>query len=316
MSALLASPPPWNDLRLPRPAGAGVSTHDRLGMTLFFAAVLHAILILGVNFETLKNNLQNHVSTLEITLVTRSSAEKPERADTLANVHQQGGGNTDAGVPPQLPPPAALEQTAPPPEAAPAPLQAKPEPPVLSADATSAHQAAPSAKTQPKTDPAPQARPADESYADAGPSAQELVAQSMQIASLSAELNNARAAYAQRPRRTFISATTQEYKYAAYMEAWRAKVERIGNLNYPEQARRNNLSGSLVLNVALNPDGKVRSVELRRSSGHKALDDAAMRIVQLASPYAPFPKEILQDTDILHITRTWQFLHDNRLATQ
>ena len=138
----------------------------------------------------------------------------------------------------------------------------------------------------------------------------------MRIASLSAELNHARAAYAQRPRRTFISATTQEYKYAAYMEAWRAKVERIGNLNYPEDARRNHLSGNLVLDVALNPDGKVRSVELRRSSGHKALDDAAVRIVQLASPYAPFPKEILQDTDILHITRTWQFLHDNRLATQ
>ncbi len=314
MAAVIASPPPWNDQRLSRPAGAGVSTHDRLGLTLFFAAVLHAILILGVNFEALKNNLQNHVSTLEITLVTQSSAQKPERADTLANVQQQGGGNTDADVPPELPPPATVEQTAPPPAAA---EQVKSTPPVLSADTPSAHQTAPSAKTQPKTGSAPQASPADDAQADARPSAQDLVAQSMQqIASLSAEINHARAAYARRPRAKFISAATREYKYAAYMEAWRAKVERIGNLNYPEEAKRNNLSGNLVLDVALNPDGKVRSVELRRSSGHKALDDAAMRIVQLAAPFAPFPKDILQETDILHITRTWQFLHDNRFATQ
>ncbi|RJQ47236.1 MAG: energy transducer TonB, partial [Gammaproteobacteria bacterium] len=263
------------------------------------------------NFEALKNNLQNHVSTLEITLVSQRSEQKPERADYLANARQEGGGNTDADAPPQLPPPAAMEQ-APPPAAA---EQIKSTQPVLSANAASARQAAPSAKTQSRTDPSP-AEPAANTQADASPTAQELVAQSMRIASLSAELDNAHTAYAQRPRRKFISARTREYKYAAYMEAWRAKVERIGNLNYPEEAKRNNLSGNLVLDVALNPDGKVRSVELRRSSGHKALDDAAVRIVQLAAPYAPFPGEILAETDILHITRTWQFLHDNQLATQ
>ncbi len=264
MAAVLASQPPWND---PRPAGAGVSTHGRLGLTLFFAAVLHAILILGVNFEALKNTLQSHVSTLEITLVTMPSAQKPERADTLANVQQL----------------------------------------VLSAAATSAHQTAASAKAQPKMGPAPQARP----------SAQDLVAQSMQqIASLSAENNNARAAYAQRPRAEFISARTSDPKYAAYMEAWRAKVERIGNLNYPEQAKRDNLSGSLVLDVALNADGSVNNVALLRSSGHKALDDAAIAIVKLAAPYAPFPDNIRKDTDILHITRTWQFLLDNSMSAQ
>ncbi len=263
MAAVLASQPPWNDLR---PAGAGVSTHGRLGLTLFFAAVLHAILILGVNFEALKNTLQSHVSTLEITLVTMPSAQKPERADTLANVQQL----------------------------------------VLSAAATSAHQTAASAEAHPKMGPAPQARP----------SAQELVAQTMRIASLSAENNNARAAYAQRPRQKFISATTHEHKYAAYMEAWRSKVERIGNLNYPEQAKRDNLSGSLVLDVALNADGSVNNVALLRSSGHKALDEAAIDIVELAAPYAPFPDNIRKDTDILHITRTWQFLLDNSMSTQ
>ena len=92
------------------------------------------------------------------------------------------------------------------------------------------------------------------------------------------------------------------------MEAWRAKVERVGNLNYPEEARRRNISGQLVLDVALNPDGKINQITIRRSSGYKVLDDAAIRIVELAAPYSPFPEAIRAETDVLHITRTWQFL--------
>jgi len=94
------------------------------------------------------------------------------------------------------------------------------------------------------------------------------------------------------------------------MEAWRSKVERIGNLNYPDEARKRKLSGSLILDVALNPDGSVNDVVVRRSSGQKILDDAAIRIVHLAAPFAPFPADIRKDTDILHITRTWQFLNN------
>ena len=92
------------------------------------------------------------------------------------------------------------------------------------------------------------------------------------------------------------------------MEAWRAKVERVGNLNYPEAARKRNLSGSLILDVALSADGSINQITIRRSSGQKVLDDAAIRIVELASPYAPFPAQVRKETDILHITRTWQFL--------
>jgi protein TonB len=117
-------------------------------------------------------------------------------------------------------------------------------------------------------------------------------------------------AKAKRPRRKFISATTKEYKYAAYMEAWRSKVERVGNLNYPDQARKQNLSGSLVLDVALNQDGSINEITIRRSSGEKILDDAAIRIVELAAPYGPFPQHIKDETDILHIMRTWQFINN------
>ena len=113
--------------------------------------------------------------------------------------------------------------------------------------------------------------------------------------------------------RKHISASTQEYKYAAYLDAWRRKVERIGNLNYPDEAKRRKLYGNLVLSVALRPDGSVEEIRLTRSSGHALLDDAAIRIVRLAAPYAPFPKEIREETDLLEITRTWQFLSDNQL---
>ena len=96
------------------------------------------------------------------------------------------------------------------------------------------------------------------------------------------------------------------------MEAWRSKVERVGNLNYPEAARKRKLSGSLILDVALNDDGSINQITVTQSSGHKILDDAAIRIVELAAPYSPFPDNIRQDTDILHIIRTWRFSNSNK----
>ena len=142
------------------------------------------------------------------------------------------------------------------------------------------------------------------------PTAAALLTNSFKIASLSAEIRRKMESRAERPRRKFISASTKEFRYASYMEAWRAKVERVGNLNYPDQARRQKLSGSLILDVALNADGSINRITIRRSSGHQILDDAAIRIVELSAPFAPFPDHIRAETDILHITRTWQFLNN------
>jgi protein TonB len=152
--------------------------------------------------------------------------------------------------------------------------------------------------------------------APAVPSGAALIARSFEIASLDAEIAERMEAKAKRPRRKFISATTSEYKFAAYMEAWRAKVERIGNLNYPDEARRNKLSGSLILDVALKSDGSIEEITVRKPSGHATLDDAAIRIVRLAAPYAAFPEDFNKEVDILHITRTWQFQSGDRFASQ
>ena len=178
----------------------------------------------------------------------------------------------------------------------------------------------PVANTRSKTTEPPPAKkvannqPVKAAAAPPEPSAAELVARSFAIASLNAEIEQRLEARAKRPRHKFISASTKQYKYAAYMEAWRAKVERVGNLNYPEVARREKLSGSLILDVALNPDGSINDITVRRPSGFPVLDAAAIRIVTLAAPYAPFPDDFKNDVDILHITRTWQFINSERFA--
>jgi protein TonB len=124
---------------------------------------------------------------------------------------------------------------------------------------------------------------------------------------LVAEIDRGWHEYQSRPKHKYLNARTREYKYAAYMKAWEAKVERIGNLNYPEEAKRRGLSGQLRLDVALNSDGSINTIVVRRSSSHTVLDDAARRIVQLAAPFAPFPDNIREEIDVLHITRTWRF---------
>lgn len=150
--------------------------------------------------------------------------------------------------------------------------------------------------------------------AEPKPSGQELAAQALALARLQGEIARDIDAYNQRPRRKFIGARVSEYRFAQYVEDWRQKVERIGNLNYP-QAARGKLYGSLVLTVAIKSDGSLERVELNRSSGHKVLDEAAQRIVHLAAPFAPFPDTIRRDTDIIEITRTWTFTQGDQLQS-
>jgi protein TonB len=143
-------------------------------------------------------------------------------------------------------------------------------------------------------------------------SGQELAASALAIAHMEAQISRQTEEYQKRPIRKFIGSSAQEYRFAQYVEDWRLKVERIGNLNYPEDAR-GRVYGSLVLMVSIKSDGSLDSVEVQRSSGHAILDRAAERIVRMASPYARFPENIKRDTDILVITRTWTFAPGDKL---
>jgi protein TonB len=143
-----------------------------------------------------------------------------------------------------------------------------------------------------------------------------LASTQQEIDRLTSELDRRTVNTSKKLRRKAINASTQEFKYATYLEAWRKKVERIGNLNYPDEAKSKKLYGNLMLHVAIKADGDVEQIRLVRSSGHKILDDAAIRIVELAAPYAPLPPDIREDVDVLDITRTWQFLSGNRLFSR
>ena len=138
---------------------------------------------------------------------------------------------------------------------------------------------------------------------------------SLAMLNLQAQIARQTRAYQERPRKRFIGANTREYRFAQYEEDWRAKIERVGTLNYPAEAR-GKLYGTLRLTVTIRPDGTVESIDLDRTSGLKVLDQAAFRIVQLASPFAVFPESIRKDTDLLVITRTWFFAQGDKIWTE
>ncbi len=312
-----------------------------MGLTLCLAIIVHAIFILGVGFAEIEEQTP-HYQSLDIILVQEKSDKAPDDPDYLAQASVEGGGEQDEPDSPSTPVKAPLPapepdvvSQAPPPEPesqpteqpTPEPLQSEPQPPApaeempLLAEALVAEQALPPPVPAVKAEPAEKPKPAPASKASpppakARPSAAALISNSFAIASLNAEINQRLQNKAKRPRRKYISASTREYKFASYMEAWRAKVERVGNLNYPDEARRNKLSGQLIMDVALQPDGSVLKITIRRSSGHKVLDDSAMRIVKLASPFAPFPDDISKEVDILHITRTWKFLNTSTFSSR
>ena len=292
---------------------------DRFGLTLTLAIIVHAIIILGITF-TGEDRQQPRFDTMEIVLVQQQDPTPPEDAKLLAQANLQGGAQLESEVTPSTPlappfpdqVPAVAAQAVM--ETLPAPV-VEPDPERHEATEPRPHDkellTAESAKPE-TTKPKPEQQAVSEQKPEKTQrTAADLLMNSFKIASLSAQIKQKLESRSTRPRRTFISASTRTYKYAAYMEAWRAKVERVGNLNYPDEARRRKLSGSLILDVSLNPDGTVSQITIRRSSGHKILDDAAIRIVNLASPFAPFPDNIKVDTDILHITRTWQFLNNS-----
>ena len=271
-----------------------VTALDRMALTLFFAIILHAMIILGITFGLHDDPVpENVLPTLDITVSNRRTPP-PDEADYLAQTSQEGGGNTSEKVRPTQ----AIPEQAPavkPQQATPAPAQV-----VTTGAAEIKHHQ--QDKVIPDTEK-PEV------------TATELIDRSMEMVNLNEQLNESMQAYAQRPRHIYVSARTQEFKYANYMSEWVKKVERVGNLNYPDEARRAGLSGKLIMDVTMNADGTVRNINILRPSGHPVIDEAAIRIVNLAAPFAPFPSEIMKDADILHITRTWEFSTTNQLKS-
>lgn len=284
-------------------AGPRITPGDRLGATLVFSLLIHAAVVLGVGFTV--EDPAPLVPTLEVILTQTRSETPPEQADFLAASSQQGGGESERARRPREPQAARvpLPETG----VAPVPLEASAPPPRPPSAAPTVTTIAPAQRQENAREQVVPTEPL--------PSSRELIERSLEMARLAAEIERQSEAYAKRPRRKFVSASTREYEFAAYLRAWVARVERIGNLNYPDEARRRNLTGQLVMTVAVRHDGSVERIDVVQPSGYPLLDDAAQRTVRLAEPFPPLP-ETREKIDVLHITRTWQFLPGNVLRNE
>jgi protein TonB len=274
-------------------------------MTLFLAAVFHGIVILGITFSISPPAESESLPTLDVILVQTQNPSEAEDAKYLAQVSQQGGGNS--------------EEQSRPTDLFTAPSLSK-NPGM--AMATSQQQLA----SQKQVEEVALLHQDDSSYSidtdeeKQNPNKATLLNrqnqnQNSKQARLAHELSTQIQNQAEKTRTRYLNSSTREFVPATYMRQWINRVERIGNLNYPDQARREKLSGTLILDVVINADGELVKTDLRQSSGHQILDDAAKRIVQLAAPYSPFPPKLRQQADVIHITRSWEFLNDSSLRT-
>ena len=278
---------------------------DKLGVMLFVAAVIHGLIILGVSFQPLLRDMRTPPA-LEVILVENKTDAKPEEADYLAANSQDGGGQSDDNARPTSPfvsnqdlgtdglAPTRMEV------AAPTPMTQQAE--AVLTNLFASRKINSEVNRTEKTPDIPRKNPL-------------LIEQNLEIARLSAEINAQVEKYAKRPKKKFLNARTVESSAAEYMFRWVEKVERMGNLNYPDSARRENLRGALVLVVGIFKNGTIESITVDESSGHKLLDDAAVRIVRLAAPFDALTGNLGDETDILYIVRTWEFLGNNEITS-
>ncbi len=276
------------------------TSNDRFAVSILMALGLHALVLLGIGFVLDFKPLTHPLETLDVVLVNWRSESKPDEADFLAQASQIGGGeSTEASRPSQ-------ENTG----ASPGPVDGDDPLDQQEQSSSVADAEREQILIEEEISEFSQQITSIEQPEPLLPSAATLMQESMTMAKLQPGIQRDRESKSKLPRRKWISANTREYEFAAYMQAWVAKVERVGNLNYPEEVRRQQLTGDLLMTVGINQDGSVESIDIMRSSGLPQLDRAATRIVRLAGPYSPLPDYIRTSVDVLHITRTWRFSRD------
>lgn len=274
-----------------------VKPNDRLSFTAFVAVALHAAAILGIGFTW---QIQQASSpTIEVTLSQYSDEVAPEDADFIAATNQIGSGDETEVIErttrSEADFVANVEQ-----DVAPQPVLVLPDDAEVDIDAE--------LTTEMNSEFAVNAETEDPAEAVDGLSNKTIEELAKEIASLEARLSEEAQQQAKGPRiRRLTSVSARRTSDAYYLQSWRRRVEQVGNLNYPEEARQKELYGDLKLLVTLRPDGSLQNVRVIVSSGHKVLDDAALRIVRMAAPYPPFPAEMRKSTDLLEIVRSWQF---------
>ncbi len=270
---------------------------DRISVSTLLAIVVHGALLFGLGFV-----LEQSVRTpprLEITLAPHKSLAAPDKADFLAQHHQQGSGSLDEKqelTTTDLAPMAdnVIRETS--------ELAARPAQTALLIPNTLVSRALDSAIRTAST------REQQPEILSQSPLDQQVDEPEQQIQSLEAKLDRQRRSYTRRPKvHRITSVATLQSDDARYQLEWQQKVEQVGNQYYPDEARRNKIFGDVRLVVALLPDGSIKRIDVLASSGKSILDQAAIRSVKLAAPFTPFPDALREKADILEIIRTWQF---------
>ncbi len=304
----LTSPVSVFDRPLTRRQTLAPDDSSRFQYAMLASLLVHALVLFGITIRPPDlSRLDRSPPTLEVVLVNAKSATKPVIPDVAAQRSLDGGGNTDADRRAKSPLPVTRND----PQTTELSVQSR----RVEQLEEEARKLMTQAKSQAKVE-TPAAQPQPQAEPSVAPSAADIMNRSLEIARLEAQIDKQLDAYQKRPRRKFVGARTSEIPLAAYIDAWRLKVERIGTLNFPQAARDQKIYGTLKLTVSIKSDGSVENVEINTSSGHRILDEAALRIVNLAGPYAAFPPDISREVDILSITRWWTFTRADKLFTE
>ena len=283
-----------------------INGRDRkIWVAVGISILLHGVL-LALRFSASLDKATESSPPLEVVLVNSKTTAKPHKAQVLAQANLDGGGNTDAERRAKTPLPALAKET-------PTTELSIASRKVEKLETQAKHLLAQVKSTRSMAREPP---PTEASVKPDLPSSQELMQRTLEAMRLEAEIAKEWDSYQKRPRRKFVGARAEEYRFARYVEDWRLKIERVGNMNYPEAARSRKLYGDLVVCVSIRADGSLEKVEITRSAKHKILNAAAERIAQMGAPYAPFSSDMMRDTDILEICRTWAFTRGDVMGTQ
>jgi len=291
-----------------RATSQAITDTDRFGMTFFLAAIFHGIVILGITFTVAPPADSKTAPTLDIILVQTQAPvdiEESDDVDYLAQVSQLGGGDAEE----------------------------KARPRELFSAETLSNESGVATQTSvqlvQKQKHIEQQTLLTQQDAEYAINTEETPIDAEDITTIdktnisensrsaqAAEISDTIEKQASTGRTKYLNSSTKEFTPAEYMRSWINRVERVGNLNYPDQARRKKLNGTLILDVVINADGELVKTDLRQSSGHQILDDAAKRIVKLAAPYPPFSDKLRDEADVIHITRSWEFLNNSSIRTR
>ncbi|MFY9326594.1 MAG: TonB family protein [Georgfuchsia sp.] len=276
-------------------------------LAMALSLLFHAI-VLSIHFRLPEALLRTTENALDVVLVNSRHALKPKDAQVFAQTNLDGGGDSEKNDRATTPLPPSVSQRegddiikA---QQRVMQLEAEQKQILSRLKSIAVVQSAPQQRDNEPTTPLPP-----------DVSGRDLASNALAAARLEAQIDRQVNQYNSRPRVKRIGLRAKEYRFAQYVEDWRQKVERIGNLNYPEAAK-GRWYGKLRMTITIKSNGDLGLIEINRSSGVPLLDEAAKRIVRMASPYSAFPDNISRDTDIIEITRTWTFAREDQLQTQ